>query len=94
MAQIDKSRYYTIIPTLLKTLSTIYTTKGIGSMAISTMYLLNYKKWNELTTFIQKGLKESKVNCLILFWKICHNMLEFNNEVEKEMFGLFLSEQF
>lgn len=46
MPQIDKSKYYTIIPKLLKSLYSIFANKNKGCNAIVIMYYIYYKKWN------------------------------------------------
>ena len=57
MPQIRKSTYYNVIPKLLKHLYSIYVLKKKGMESISTLYFLVYKKWPEITTHIQRGLK-------------------------------------
>lgn len=76
MPQIGKSTYYNVIPKLLKHLYSIYTQKKKGMESISTLYFLVYKKWPEITSHVQKGLKESDHETLILMWSISFRMIK------------------
>jgi hypothetical protein len=57
MPQISKSAYYNVLPRLLKLMQSVYMNKHKAVEAIANMYFMFYRKWTEMTSFINKGLK-------------------------------------
>jgi hypothetical protein len=94
MSQIERSKYHSVLPQILKNMLTIFMTKNRCALAIVYMYSFQYMKWTELVRTLKKGLKENKASCLTLLWKICYLMIEPVHESEKFKLGIHLSEEY